>query len=872
MTKEQKENITQLKPYQVFLLSCLLGSILILNSVYVNKNRDLVKLNKEKGILFNNIIRGRKLSEDDEPVTYSDEICSRGSKSLIEYYETGDLAKIDLNNGEIKCDDADSGYMKALIDIVKSFTGEGDEEEDDKGEDSDHVGGRTPNGHEDDRLRNLDSEIDKDKIIEYGTRILPMLVFFVIGILSIIGWIVCCFCCCCNCCCCCCCKKPTCKIPCFIFTYVFYALVVGVCVYGLTQANKIFVGLANTECSLLKFFDQVLYGETKQELPRWAGIRSINTLLTDLNGTINDLSSNSYQTLNSSVDNITNLKNDFIDLMHKAGNEFYDVATSKYKAPYTKNYASGTSDYPVSGDYVYDLVYALGVYDTTHHQYPEDKLLYGWEYEYSLISDNAFDYLSRARNSFTDILSDNLGDVQDALGDGVDKLDEIMDPFNDANDEIGEIFSDYSEMIDKYGKMGVKIIFGVLMVMNIALAVLLLLICLFSGRSCTSCCFCRCIFKFCTHILWNILALMMILTFIFGSLISLLGRIGGDMMSLVSYIMSAENFNKNESALLISELGDASKYIRRCIHGDGAISQELGLGNSLDSFDDIYRVENNISTIKQNFTQVINTLVTYNLIKAQLEKQNNHTEEVNMIHVPDRGVPIVYSEVLNKMNAISPSKKWGTEENTYSCSDTLPPDTKYYPKKCKPISDSLYGNNADFTKYADFIDHMDIIVDYANGNNDKSSTQAASVKNVIENLKTHYQTYLGSYIDILDFFQNTIHSITGLISRYSGNDGDAFAFLNGKFIGTNLKIILKYLKHSLGEDFYTVGICLVIVGFSLILSISSTILLIVIINTDLQKNMNDEKIQNPNDNNANAMVVSDFQQNYVSGAGVKYNY
>ena len=754
--------------------------------------------------------------------------------------------------------------MKALIDIVKSFTGEG--------EDSDPVGGRTLTGHEDDRLRNLDSEIDKDKIIEYGTRILPMLVFFVIGILSIIGWIVCCFCCCCNCCCCCCCKKPTCKIPCFIFTYVFYALVVGVCVYGLTQANKIFVGLANTECSLLKFFDQVLYGETKQDLPRWAGIRSINTLLTDLNGTINDLSSNSYQTLNSSVDNITNLKNDFIDLMHEAGNEFYDVATSKYKDPYLKSYTSGTSAYPVSGDYVYDLVYALGVYDTTHNQYPEDKLLYMWEYEYSLISDNAFGYLGRARDGFTDILSDNLGDVQDALGDGVDKLDEIMDPFNDANDEIGEILSDYSEMIDKYGKMGVKIIFGVLMVMNIALAVLLLLICLFSGRSCTSCCFCRCIFKFCTHILWNILALMMILTFIFGSLISLLGRIGGDMMSLVSYIMSAENFNKNESALLISELGDASKYIRRCIHGDGAISQELGLGNSLNSFDDIYRVENNISTIKQNFTQVINTLVTYNLIKDQLEKQFNHTEEVMMVHTSNQGLPIKYSEVLNKINEKVPqNQRWDTIENTYLCGASLPSDTKYYPKKCKPKDNSLYDTDADFKTYANFIDDMDTIVDYANGNNNGNPPEAPTVKNVIENLKTHYQTYLGSYINILDFFNTTIHSITDLISRYSGNDGDAFAFLNGKFIGTNLKIILKYLKHSLGKDFYTVGICLVIVGFSLILSISSTILLIIIINTDLQKNMNDEKIQNPNDNNANAMVVSEFQQNYVSGAGVKYN-
>jgi hypothetical protein len=648
---------------------------------------------------------------------------------------------------------------------------------------------------------------------------------------------------------------------------VFYGLVVGVCVYGLTQSNKIFVGLANTECSLLKFFDQVLYGETKQELPRWAGIRSINSLLSDLNGTINTLSTESYQQLNSSVDDITNLKENFVQLMHSAGDEFYDAANSKYKSPYVKNSVSGTSDYPVSGDYVYDTVYMFGRYDAAHDEYTENSFLYYWDMEYSLISDNAFEYLGIARDSFTDILSDNLGEVQGALGDGVDALDEIMEPFTDVNDEIGEILSDYSEMIDKYGKMGVNIIFGVLMAMNVALAVLLLLICLFSGSSCTSCCFCRCIFKFCTHILWNILALMMILTFIFGGIISLVGRLGGDMMSLVSYIMSAENFNKNESALLINELGDASKYIRRCIHGDGAISQELGLGDSLGSFDDIYNVENNISSIRQNFTEIINNLRTYYMIKDQLEKQNNHTQEVKMIHIPsDEGIPIVYSEVLNKINAKVPeNKQWDTTENTYTCRDNLPSGTKYYPKSCLPKSYPLYTEDGDFKIYADFIDDMDYKVKYANEDHSKTSSQAASVKNVLENLKDHYYGYLRSYISILEFFENTIHSITGLISRYSGNDGDAFAFLNGKFIGTNLKIILKYLKHSLGEDFYTVGICLVIVGFSLILSISSTILLIVIINTDLQKNINDEK----NQVGANTMAVSEFQQNYGS-PNVKY--
>jgi hypothetical protein len=58
--------------------------------------------------------------------------------------------------------------MKALIDIVKSFTCDGDEEEDEGDNDGNPVGDRTPSEPgDDDRLRNLESEIDKDKIMEY---------------------------------------------------------------------------------------------------------------------------------------------------------------------------------------------------------------------------------------------------------------------------------------------------------------------------------------------------------------------------------------------------------------------------------------------------------------------------------------------------------------------------------------------------------------------------------------------------------------------------------------------------------------------------------------------------------------------------------
>ena len=794
MAKTKKELNSQIKNYHIFFFACLLATVMIINSNNVNQKRALIKLNKEKGALFNKIIQGRMLSEDSS--NYSKDVCSRGSESLRKYYETGDLSKIDLKDDEIKCEDKDKGYMQALIKIVRSIAGDGGDDEDEEGGDD----------LADSGLRNLAS-VDKKDIIEYGKRILPMLVFLVFGILSIIGWLLCCICNCCNCCCCCCCKKTKCKIPCFIFTYVFYALDIGICIYGLAESNKIFEGLANTECSMLKFFDQVLYGETKQTLPRWAGINNINQLLFDLNTTLNTLSANSYQRLNDNIDNITNLENNFVDLMHTSGDKFYDEDSS-YKSHYIVTNPQGYS----SGTFVYDIVFKFGKYNSDEKKYTPGSYLSIWDAEYSAISRTAFGYLNRTRNSFTDILSDNIGGIQDSLGDGVEKLDELTGPFSDANEQIGEIFSDTSESIDKYGKMGVKIVFGVLMVMNLALAILLLLICLFSGKSCTSCCFCRCIFKLCTHILWNILALIMILSFIVGSLISLVGRIGGDAMSLVSFIMSKENFNDNENALLLNEIGDAKNYIYRCMHGDGDISQELGMGNSLDSFEEINSVENNISSVRDNFTQIAQRLATYNYIKSALEGQKDGTVDITMFSLTASGPPFKYSEVTDS-----------------------------------GLKNQIEG-----------------IVNYAN-----NEENADSVIKVINDLKREYSKYLGSYIDIMNFFLETIGQITNLVRRYSGSgEGQsAFAFLNGKFIGTNLKIILKYLKHSLGGDFYTVGICLVVVGFSLILSISSTILLIVIINISLKENMDAEKMLN----NANTAVAgfSEFQSNYVS-PGPKY--
>ena len=125
------------------------------------------------------------------------------------------------------------------------------------------------------------------------------------------------------------------------------------------------------------------------------------------------------------------------------------------------------------------------------------------------------------------------------------------------------------------------------------------------------------------------------------------------------------------------------------------------------------------------------------------------------------------------------------------------------------------------------------------------------LQQIVETLHGKYTIYLQKYINILEFLEEQIGRITNYISNYI-NSEDSFSFLNGHFIQTNLKILLKYLKHSLGKDFYTVGVCLIVVGCSLILSVSSTILLLVIINIGLKEDMEAKNKQ---------VSVSEFQTN-----------
>ena len=834
MKTKKNESKVSLKSYHIFLLSCLLCCVFILNSNYVNEKRAAVKREKQEASFFNGLINKRmleSLSEGDanpgtKETKNSTAVCSRGSEDLISYYETGDKTKINLDVEGIECKNKDDDYMQALIALVKKYV-------DDNETDTNEGEGE-------------DEEFDKENAVKYIKHIFPLLIFFTFGILSTIGWLICCFCNCCNCCCCCCCKKPGCKVPCFIFTYIFYALAIIACIYGLSKSNKIFVGLANTECSVLKLLEQVVDGEVKTTTPRWIGISGINGLLSNLTKQINSTKQNALNDLLEKKGNITTKKGTFTTEMNYFDSFCY--SNGEYLENYTKTFNTiSLTDYK-NKKYVLDIIKLVGHYNDTTKEYPIPSLLYSLNIEYSTIAENTDGLINTSEISFREILNESSAEVMDALDEAQDTLDELKKPFDNINDKIGDKVTDYSESIDKYGKLAVKLVFLVLMLINIALAVLMLLICLCSSKLCTSCCCCRCLCKCFTHLFWNILALMMIFSFLIGSILALVGRVGDDAMSLVSYILSEENF-ESEDPLLLEKMGDAKKYLSICLHGNGSLESEFDLGDSLDAIENIDEVLNELDIIIYNFTQIKNNLPSFKTFFEQIKNRTDYeTSEFGLFGVSDTQSNIILSAILtllnNKIEEEGKGESWDIDgDKTKSCvaggnDDFDPGNYKLHPSTCKPRDrDWISKASSEIKGYAEIIS---TIVDLVSNLNDEGD---GTFKNRLNKLNKTYDEYIGSYIGMANFLKETINGLIGQLRETVG-DGQIFSFLNGKFIGTNIQIILKYLKYSLGQDLYNVGLCLIIVGCSLILSISSTILLIVIINVVLQKNIDQEKLNN----------------------------
>ena len=835
----------KLKNLLLIISTSMLSLLFIMNSNYVNNLKNQMKLKKEENKLFDKKLSSRLLEQKYHKNTYStytDTICEKGSDQLRDYYLYGNVENIleinDLVTNPTKGKDKEN--LKTLINVI-------------------YYSIFNKNKVEEEEENILENESIKDDYKTYFKH--KSIVFIIIVISSSISWIIFIIFYCCNCCCCCCCKKQGCKFPLSFLNLILYILLISISIYGLIKTNTIITGISDTKCSILKFFDQALEGETKQALPKWIGFYEIINILNDIKEEIKELRKRTLNDFYNKIDNIKYKNIIFKNRMEESGEAFY---TPSDRRKYSNLYSSDEyyiKSRGISGRYVLDLIKIFGrkVNNDDEEKYePKNSILDNWHNEYKSLSKNTDIYLQEIINDLITISDHRNIDLVENIENIIDNMNTLKDFFDDINENIEDILINKSDIIDKHGKKTLNIFFLLLLSVNFLLIVCIFLLCCCSGSYNDTCCT-RCFFKCLIHVLWNINCILMIISFILGFIFILFGVIGNDIVSVISFIISEEG----EDNIIYDKLGEAKDYLNICINGNGRIMDLLNINqNQNNSLYNLIKNQENINQIIKEFQnrKKYSTYTYYiNQLKARLNLsvipiliKDNYEIELPIYEVYYQSQADKYLKFdveLELMNDLIKNKEKGSKRNEQWKINSFSPNecttgndpifswSEFNPLKCRPFDRDWIQSTSfiDIKTEAKIVSDTLSFLDNANKQREREDdSEPQSFISILNDLKNSYSDYLDNYIMVLDAFNNTLNKITEKLRK--DNDSEIFSFMNGKIIGLNLKVMRKNIKNKLGKDSKQFGTLLIILGFTLALSISFTILFIVIININLKNN------------------------------------
>ena len=458
----------------------------------------------------------------------------------------------------------------------------------------------------------------------------------------------------------------------------------------------------------------------------------------------------------------------------------------------------------------------FGKYDENEKKFvPINSTLNAWEYEYKYISAVADINMKQANDGFKEILTFSSKDILDRLNLLKDLLSDLRSFYYDIKSDLEDIIYEFFNNIELYGNLGSNLVFIVFLLMNIFPGALILFLFLFSEKITINCSCCKYVITFFIHLFWNILALLMIISFLLGFVVSSFGTIGEDFINIISFVLSEENLGKNvtqEEGLFFSIFGEIRNNVNICINGDGELTKELyiGMKHHVNLFYNISNVEDKIEYAKQQFEER-KKFVTYKIFKELMEsrielklKELFLVPTIQNFNDENQSKFLQFHEILEEMNYYIERKapddykqeSWKTKgyDKTKACTSNTDPtfsrNSVFSPLKCKPIDrDWIPGSNINIKGRAKILSNTIIQLERLNG----------PYLEQLETLKMSYDRYLTSYIEGLDFFNITIKRLINSVREYIDEGDDFFSLVKCNFIGINLKILLKYLKTTFGK-------------------------------------------------------------------------
>ena len=616
----------------------------------------------------------------------------------------------------------------------------------------------------------FEGNTDTSNITKYVVRLLAFVIFIVFGILSIFGWFICCCCCCCPCCCC----NQTaknqylCRLIAFLMSMGMFVVIIGLSSYGLIDLQNIMKGLNGMSCTVFKLYTEVKDGQEAEITPKWTGINNIQNKLVEISQTVENIGNNRVGIFNKNPsldDKETNFKTSLSGAANHVSNKKITDASSttiNITPDYVTNY------YPVE---------TVG------------KTAYQINFEFDQLLIKSKDIISQADSSSLKIVEQS-SDITGVIND----IDSLFNDFGSALDSfsgsIAEPWMDYQKTITNYGNFGCNIFFGVLVGLSGLIIGLTIVFVLLKIK----------FLKIFIIIFWNILVLIMILTFIIGGVFGLLGIIGKDGTSVIYYLISEENLNSTPPKIIPDSIGS---YIDVCMHGDGDLSSKFPKVGGLDEMEKLNQLKQQLDATKAELQQFTGSTTISNNNNYLLQTKDSFSDASNTIR--DKYINPLNLALKNcNINEKVEDSQKNCGGYTYTpFSASLPVNTN---KKCLLFSEWTTAQlKARYTGCSNIDPLIDDIGKIKNVN-DQIINEIIAINKALDG---EFISVIDFVIKILDEIDEKLITPTNQVLGEIGNDPEKSfisTLINCRFLGDHIKMIYTNIHYGLGNNFYNFAI------------------------------------------------------------------
>ena len=620
-----------------------------------------------------------------------------------------------------------------------------------------------------------DTKYLKENYLKRVSRFLGILLIIIIVIIS---YFICWICCCCPCCCC---KQKNEENCCRQFSLLIAIIMSGTLIssgyYGMNMEYKIMGSINGMTCTVYKFIKNVFEGDECYEKPIWSGFSHIINSIVNIDKIILD----SYSKNDKIIDNINDIKNISFYQYIMQNEKFLNDEKSKYEDLYKINFINPDpfNSENVFPDFIYEMPNLL-----------KDII---FDFEYSIV--HPFKVLNDI-SEYINVIYSNKDNISNSIKNSLEKLNKFKQTFDYfAYDAIVNKIK-YQKYINKYGNAFFSFFFPVCISIG-SINIFCLLFYVTFNLQWT---------RIPMYVLWNIETLIMIISFIFGLLFSIIYMEGKDGREIIAYALSPLNLNNNNSIIFKN---DGKDYLNICINQNGDLQYKLSLINNntimIDKlYDYISIIENGIQITFSDLDNLNNNINNFENYYQFIEKSNYYID----------GKKYEFKNILEELRKYSDSGYEGNYlKNRNEIYDVWVFSKKNCPKGYKylPNNDNYISQKRNcllFTEWNNLPSYYkNILIGKGKYDNLEQAfeiynktifsyiekNQEILQKNILPYFKEYYKnlTLLKQIIQSnLNEMYATISPLKTLYGNYIKNNESIFSFVNCRFMKRDINLFL----------------------------------------------------------------------------------